>query len=52
MFFSGSREVWYATAQNDLISERAYNMIPEVMEKYPTTVDFSAIVLGEVSYSW
>ena len=51
MFFSGSREVWYATAQNDLISERAYNMIPEVMEKYPTTVDFSAIVLGEVSYS-
>lgn len=51
MFFSGSREVWYATAQNDLISERAYNMIPAVMEKYPTTVDFSSIVLGEVSYS-
>lgn len=51
MFFSGSREVWYATAQNDLISELAYNRIPEVMEKYPATVDFSSIVLGEVSYS-
>ena len=51
MFFCGSEKVWYTTAKNDLISERAYEMLETAMEKHTATVDFSTMVLGEVDFS-
>lgn len=49
MFFSGSRDIWYAKAEEDLISDRANELIPAAMEKYPATIDYSAIKLGLVN---
>lgn len=46
MFFSGSRDIWYVQAEYDYISEKAAELLPAVTEKYPMTVDYSAIVLG------
>lgn len=51
MFFCGSQDVWYATAENDLINELAYEMLDAALEKHTATVDFSSMVLGEVDYS-
>ena len=48
MFFSGSSDIWFATAEDDLLSERASSLIPAAMEKNPATVDYSAIKLGLV----
>lgn len=49
MFFSGSRDIWYAKAEEDLISDRANELIPAAMEKHPATIDYSAIKLGLVN---
>lgn len=44
MFFCGSRN----RVETDLINELAYDLIPEIREKHPATVDYSLIALGEV----
>lgn len=49
MFFSGSRDIWFATAKEDLIEDRASSLIPAAMEKHPATIDYSAIKLGLVN---
>lgn len=49
MFFSGSRDAWKVNAKNDLIDETAYNKVPEIMEKYPATFDFSKVALSELN---
>ena len=46
MYFSGSEDIWYATAESDLISETVNAKLPEAKEKYPITIDYSAIKLG------
>ena len=43
MFFSGSRSV----VEYDLRNEKAYNLIPAALEKYPSVIDYSLIALGE-----
>lgn len=43
MFFCGSRSV----VEYDMRNERAYNLIPAALEKYPPVVDYSLIALGE-----
>ena len=49
MYFVGSQEIYFATAEDDLISERASTLIPAAMEKHPATIDYSAIKLGLVN---
>ena len=46
MFFVGSQEIWYATAEADLLSEKVSAALPAAKEKHPMTVDYSAIKLG------
>ena len=49
MYFSGSREIWYATAEYDLISQIVSAIMPAALEKYPAEVDYSAIKMAFVS---
>ncbi len=46
MYFSGSQEIWFATAEADLINQTTSAVIPSAMEKYPIEIDYSAIKLG------
>lgn len=48
MYFVGSQDAWFATAEDDLLSDRASALIPAAMEKHPATVDYSAIKLALV----
>lgn len=48
MYFVGSSDIWFATAQDDLVYERGSTLIPAAMEKHPATVDYSAIQLALV----
>ena len=49
MYFSASREIWYATAEYDLISQTVSAIMPAALEKYPAEVEYGAIKLGLVS---
>ena len=51
MFFVKSQDIWYVTAEQDMISEKVSAMMPAAMEKHPMTVDYSAIKLGNVEFS-
>ncbi len=44
MYFSGVRDI----AEYDLIGELAYEMVPAAIEKYPASVDYSAIKLWDL----
>ena len=48
MYFSGSTEIWYATAKSDLIAERASALLPACIERNPVEINYSAIKLGLV----
>ena len=48
MYSCGVQDAWFAQAKADLVDGQASDMIPEIMEKHPATVDYSLIVLGEV----
>ena len=46
MFFVGSQDLWFATAQTDLLAEKLSAFVPMAMENFPMTVDYSAIKVG------
>ena len=48
MFFSGSRTAWQSEAKAALIEELSYNLVPEMMEKYPAVIDFSLVALSDL----
>lgn len=48
MYFSGSHPIWYATAENDLLTEISNSIVPDAMEKYETSFDYPSMVLGYV----
>lgn len=48
MFFSGTEPVWFATAEADLLNERANAILPDCVARHPFTIDYSAIKLGFV----
>ena len=50
MFFVESEELWYSAAKADLIAEKVDAAIPAAMEKFPMTVEYSAIKLGLVEF--
>jgi len=49
MYFVGSDEIWFATAEADLISQTVNAKLPEAKEKRPMSVDYSAIMLGTIA---
>ena len=48
MYFVDAQEIWYATAEADLISQTISAALPAAKEKHPMTVDYSAIMLGKM----
>lgn len=48
MYFSGSTPIWQDYAKSDLLNERASGMMVDTMEKYPVSIDYSAIKIGFV----
>lgn len=48
MFYVDSRPVWPDYAENDLISERANDLLNEIIAKYPLEVKYEDILLGYV----
>lgn len=47
MYFSGSSEIWFDTAAEELMTERVSDFIDEGMEKNPIKVNYRKIVLGD-----
>lgn len=52
MFFSGSAEIWYASAEADVIEAKADLVVSAALEKHPMEVDYSKIKLGLVEMSY
>ena len=48
MYFVKSQPVWYANAESDLLNAIAESIVPELLEKYEMSCDFSSMVLGNV----
>ena len=48
MFFVASRDIWYVTVEQDMISAEVSAALPAAMEKHAMDVDYSAIMLGFV----
>ena len=48
MYLSALRPVWKTQVESDLLSQRGADLIYAVNEKYPMTVDYTAITLGFV----
>ena len=51
MFYVGSQDIWYATVEGDMINDVVSAIMPAAMEKYPMTVDYSAIKLSIVEFT-
>ena len=49
MYFVDSEPVWHATAWEDLMTDKGTEMLEEAKAAYPTQIDYSAIVLGQVN---
>lgn len=50
MFFVESKDAWYETAWNDLLADRADQIVTDAMAEFPMEVDYSAIELGNVTF--
>ncbi len=46
LYFSGSQEIWNAAAEEDLLNHKGAELVLSVRERYPMTVDYSAIKLA------
>lgn len=51
MYFVGAEDLWYVTAEADLLNDALSAVVPAAMEHFPMTVDYSAIKLGLVEFS-
>lgn len=49
MYYSADRAIWMDEAKSDLLSQRGADLIFQISEKYPMTVDYSKITLGFVA---
>ena len=48
MYFVQSQPIWYANAENDLLNAIAESIVPDLLEKYEMSCDFTSMVLGHV----
>lgn len=51
MFYVGSTPVWYATAESDLLSQKADEIMESARANYQMSVDYASVVLGLVDFS-
>lgn len=51
LYFSGTTDIWFATAQKDLIAQLLTDSITAAVEANPMDVDYSAIHLGQARSS-
>lgn len=53
LYFSSATPIWYAAAEEDLISHLQASLLTEARERYPADIDYSAITLpaGEATVS-
>lgn len=45
-FVDTVEDVWYATAESDLLYEKSADLTPAAIEKHPYEIDYSSILLG------
>ena len=48
MYFVQSQSVWFVNAESDMLEEIAEQIVPNLMENYEMSCDFSSMVLGLV----
>ena len=48
MYFVDSHSVWFTNAESDLLESISAGIVPELLEKYEMSCDFSSMVLGNV----
>lgn len=48
IFFVDSAEIWFATAQGDMINAAMENIVPDAVAKYAMDVNYGAIKLGHL----
>ena len=48
MYFVQSQSVWFVNAESDLLTQISEAIVPELMENYEMSCDFSSMVLGLV----
>ena len=48
MYFVSSTPVWYTQAKAALLSEKSQSIVSDCVAKFPMTVDYTAIVVGEI----
>lgn len=51
VFMCELNPAWYENAKYDMINDFAYDFIPAMMEKYPMTIDYSLVALGDLDMS-
>lgn len=51
LYFSGSTDIWYDEAEEDLLYQLSYDMTVTARENYPLTVLYEAICLGQAEQS-
>ena len=49
MYFVGSDPAWYLTAESDMMVEKGNEFLAQILEKYPSQIDYSAIVIGNAN---
>ncbi len=49
MYFSGSAPIWEYETRSMVLSENTNKLLAEAQEKYPMTVDYKKIVIGNVN---
>ena len=48
MYFVDSHSVWFTNAESDLLEKIAEGIVPDLLENYEMSCDFSSMVLGNV----
>ncbi len=51
IYFVGSQDIWYAEAENALISDEVSKVVEASLEAHPIEVDYKKIVLAVVDFS-
>ena len=48
MYFVGSADIWFVTAQDDMMNAAVENVVPDAVAKYTMDVDFASIKLSNL----
>ena len=51
LYYSGSTDIWFAQAEEDVTAQQKTELIRQAMERFPADIDYSAITLPEAEGS-